>query len=234
MTVSATTAAADYASINVAKTTSASSSSSSTSTSSASATLTSNYNTFLTLLTTQLQNQDPTQPMDSATFTQQLVEYSQVEQQIDTNTNLATLISQGLSNESASAVNVIGKNVEVQGTQVGLTDGAATMGYTLPSSAASATVTVTNSSGTVLQTITGGTASGSNTVSWDGTNSSGTQLADGTYNFSVTALDSSGKTITPTNTFSSGTVNSITSNSSGVELNVGPLTTTFSSIISVS
>ena len=59
--------------------------------------LSSNFSTFLTLLTTQLKNQDPTAPMDSNQFTQQLVQFSQVEQQIDTNTNLKTLITPGHS-----------------------------------------------------------------------------------------------------------------------------------------
>ena len=63
--------------------------------------LSGNFSTFLTLLTTQLKNQDPTSPMDSSTFTQQLVEYSQVEQQIDSNTNLKTLITQGQSQSGA-------------------------------------------------------------------------------------------------------------------------------------
>lgn len=63
--------------------------------------LSGNFNTFLTLLTSQLKNQDPTSPMDTNTFTQQLVEYSQVEQQIDSNTNLKTLITQGQSQSGA-------------------------------------------------------------------------------------------------------------------------------------
>ena len=65
--------------------------------------LSGNFSTFLTLLTTQLKNQDPTSPMDSNAFTQQLVMYSQVEQQIDTNSNLKTLISQGTSNAAAAS-----------------------------------------------------------------------------------------------------------------------------------
>src|ERR1700759_4600158 len=75
--------------------------------------LSGNFSTFLTLLTTQLKNQDPTSPMDSNAFTQQLVMYSQVEQQIDTNTNLKTLISQGTTSASAMAATYLGKNVSV-------------------------------------------------------------------------------------------------------------------------
>src|ERR1700734_3492026 len=73
--------------------------------------LSGNFDTFLQLLTTQLQNQDPLDPMDSNQFTQQLVEFSQVEQQINTNTNLQTLITQGTTNASAITTSYLGKNV---------------------------------------------------------------------------------------------------------------------------
>src|ERR1700722_1542576 len=91
--------------------------------------LSGNFDTFLTLLTTQLKNQDPTSPMDSSTFTQQLVEYSQVEQQINTNTNLQTLITQGQSNGSAMATSYLGKNVTVTGGAGALSQGTANWTY---------------------------------------------------------------------------------------------------------
>src|SRR6516164_3751096 len=75
--------------------------------------LSGNFSTFLTLLTTQLKNQDPTSPMDSNQFTQQLVMYSQVEQQIDSNNNLKTLISQGTSNAAAMTTGYLGKKVSI-------------------------------------------------------------------------------------------------------------------------
>src|SRR5260221_8779313 len=75
--------------------------------------LSGNFSTFLTLLTTQLKNQDPTSPMDSNAFTQQLVMYSQVEQQIDSNTNLKTLISQGSSSAAAVTTGYLGKKVSI-------------------------------------------------------------------------------------------------------------------------
>src|SRR5579871_5565125 len=75
--------------------------------------LSSNFSTFLTLLTTQLKNQDPTSPMDSNQFTQQLVEFSQVEQQINTNSNLNTLITQGQTQIGAYATSYLGKSVSI-------------------------------------------------------------------------------------------------------------------------
>src|SRR5579864_9548824 len=82
-----------------------------TSTQDAMSQLSGNFSTFLTLLTTQLKNQDPTSPMDSNEFTQQLVEFSQVEQQINTNTNLNTLITQGQSQIGSYATSYLGKSV---------------------------------------------------------------------------------------------------------------------------
>src|SRR5450755_1387621 len=82
--------------------------------------LSGNFSTFLTLLTTQLKNQDPTSPMDSSTFTQQLVQYSQVEQQIDTNTNLKTLITQGQTQAGVNASSYLGKTVTVTNGKSGL------------------------------------------------------------------------------------------------------------------
>src|SRR6201992_1413111 len=84
-----------------------------TSTPDAMSQLSGNFSTFLTLLTSQLKNQDPTSPMDSNQFTQQLVEFSQVEQQINTNTNLQTLITQGQSNGTAMTTGYLGKTVTV-------------------------------------------------------------------------------------------------------------------------
>src|SRR5579872_4398386 len=93
--------------------------------------LSSNFSTFLTLLTTQLKNQDPTSPMDSNQFTQQLVEFSQVEQQINTNSNLNTLITQGQTQIGAYATSYLGKTVSVTNGNAALSNGSATWTYNL-------------------------------------------------------------------------------------------------------
>ena len=94
---------------------------------------TSNFNTFLTLLTTQLKNQDPLSPMDTDQFTNQLVMFSQVEQQIKTNSQLGTLISDGASSEAISALPMVGRTIEYNGNQAILQNGQASFSYTLPS-----------------------------------------------------------------------------------------------------
>ena len=191
--------------------------------------LSGNMNTFLTLLTTQLQNQDPLSPMDSTQFTQQLVEYSQVEQQINTNTNLQSLISLQQSGAGAAAVGYLGKDVTVTNGQAALTNGTASWNYTLGSSASSTALTVTNSSGQVVYTGTGSTSSGSNTFSWNGEDSSGNQLPDGTYTLAVNSVASDGSTVTST-VSSSGTVSEINLSGTTPQLMIGSLAVPLSQV----
>jgi flagellar basal-body rod modification protein FlgD len=84
-----------------------------------------NFDTFLTLLVAQLQNQDPLEPTDTEQFVQQLVQFSQVEQQIDTNTSLERMLEFQTANQAASAINYIGSTVEAIGNIVPLQNGKA-------------------------------------------------------------------------------------------------------------
>ena len=90
----------------------------------AAASLSENYTMFLTLLTTQLKNQNPLDPMKSETFTQQLVQMSSVEQSIQTNKNLETLISASAFQAANTAVDITSSNpvITVNGTQVKYSD----------------------------------------------------------------------------------------------------------------
>src|ERR1044071_6825509 len=106
--------------------------------------LSSNFSTFLTLLTTQLKNQDPTSPMDSNAFTQQMVMYSQVEQQINTNTNLKSLISQGASNATAMTTGYLGKKVSIANGNAALTGGNASWTYNLSGPATATQLTISD------------------------------------------------------------------------------------------
>lgn len=182
--------------------------------------LSGNMNTFLTLLTTQLQHQDPLSPMDSTQFTQQLVEYSQVEQQINTNSNLQNLISLQQAGAGAASVGYLGKNVTVTNGNAALTSGSATWNYTLSAKAATTTLTVTNASGQTVYTGPGATASGSNTFTWNGQDNNGNQQADGTYTLAVKSTDANGNAIAPTVT-STGTVNEINLSGSSPQLMIG-------------
>jgi flagellar basal-body rod modification protein FlgD len=158
--------------------------------------LSGNFNTFLTLLTSQLKNQDPTSPMDSSTFTQQLVMYSQVEQQINTNTNLQNLITQGTTNLGAYATSYLGKAVSITNGNASLAGGTANWTYNLDTTASSNTLTVTDANSKVVYSGNGETGTGVHQFSWNGKDNNGNQLDDGTYTLTVTAkaLDGSGVT----------------------------------------
>src|ERR1700759_4612169 len=138
--------------------------------------LSGNFDTFLTLLTTQLQNQDPLSPMDSTQFTQQLVEFSQVEQQINTNDNLQTLINQGTSAAGTNAVSYLGKAVTVTNGNAPLTGGTAAWTYNLGTASTQTTLTVTDANGNVVYSAPGATAAGNTAFTWNGQNAQGTQL----------------------------------------------------------
>jgi flagellar basal-body rod modification protein FlgD len=210
-------------------TTQTSTANSSSSTSNAMSQLSGNLNTFLTLLTTQLQNQDPLSPMDSTQFTQQLVEYSQVEQQINTNTNLQSLISLQQSGAGAAAVGYLGKEVTVTNGSAALTNGEATWNYTLGTSAASTTLTVTNASGQTVYTGSGSTSSGSSTFNWNGEDNNGNQLPDGTYTLAVSATASDGSAVT-TSVSSTGVVSEINLSGTTPQLMIGNMAVPLSSV----
>jgi len=206
----------------------ASSGASATTANSAMNQLSGNFDTFLQLLTTQLQNQDPLDPMDSNQFTQQLVEFSQVEQQINTNTNLQTLITQGQSQSGAYATGYLGKVVTVSGGEGALTNGQAQWTYNLAAAATSTTLSVTNANGQVVYSGAGQTAAGSNTFTWNGEDLNGNQQPDGTYTLAVNA--SNAGTAVTTTVSSSGTVSEVNMTGGTPQLVIGAMQVPLTSI----
>jgi flagellar basal-body rod modification protein FlgD len=169
--------------------------------------------------------------MDTSQFTQQLVEYSQVEQQIDTNSSLQTLISQGTSQSAAYATGYLGKTVTVNGGEGSLSNGHAQWTYNLATVATSTTLSITDAKGNVVYTGSGPTAAGDNTVTWDGVDNAGNQLPDGTYTLAVKA-SAGGQTVTSTVT-SVGTVNEIDMSNGAPQLLIGSMEVPLSSISTV-
>src|SRR5579863_6368314 len=134
-----------------------------------SALLSQNFNTFLTLLTTQLQNQDPLSPLDTNQFTQQLVSFSEVEQQINTNTNLQSLISLQQTSQALSALPLVGQTIQYNNATAPLSNGQASFGYTLPANVNQATLVVTDSNGqTQFVESAPSTAAGPQNFVWNG------------------------------------------------------------------
>ena len=183
-------------------------------------TLAGNYDTFLQLLTTQLQNQDPLDPIDTNQFTQQLVEFASVEQQVNMNTNLQTLISLQQTSSATAALQFLGANVTVNGTNAGLSNATSTAAtWTLNSPApATANVTVTSSTGQTAYTSTISLNSGPQTFTWNGKGNNGVTWPDGTYTLSVIATGANNQPVSVT-TQVQGVV-------TGVNISASPATVT--------
>lgn len=161
--------------------------------------LSDNYDTFLVLLTAQLQNQDPLAPMDSTQFTQQLVQFSQVEQQIRTNEQLQGLVSHFQAASAGAALSYLGRDAIIEANETYLVGGQANWAYRLPQSATSLTIDVKDAHGRVVYTTTASPRTqGEHLFSWDGVQSNGATAPNGVYRISVTATDAAGERITPT------------------------------------
>jgi flagellar basal-body rod modification protein FlgD len=189
-------------------TSSSSSSSSSSLGSSTGATLAGNFQTFLTLLTTQLQNQNPLDPLDTNQFTQQLVQFAGVEQQLKTNDSLSQLVTLQQTTQATQALGFVGKTAVVDGNTTALSNSSATWELNIPSSSA-VTVTIANSKGQTVFTGNYSASAGNNQpFTWNGQGSDGTQWPDGLYTMTATAADSSGNPVA-ISTQVGGTVSSV-------------------------
>jgi len=178
--------------------TSSTSTTSSTSKSASSlATLSEDLDNFLTILTTQLQYQDPLSPMDTTEFTNQLVQFANVEQAIQQNKNLESLIQLQETDIMVGAVSYIGKEVEVTGQTAKLEDGSAEFIYTLPEDAAAAIVAIFDANGTQVYYGKAETSAGTHTFVWYGVGTKGETLAEGNYTIQIAAADEDGEQITP-------------------------------------
>jgi flagellar basal-body rod modification protein FlgD len=157
-------------------------------------TLASNFQTFLTLLTTQLKNQNPLDPLDTNQFTQQLVQFAQVEQQLKQNEQLETLVAIEKTAQATTALAFVGQTVAVDGQTATLKNSSATWSFQVPKPI-TATVTIKSSTG---QTVYSGgftMNAGLQSFSWDGRDNSGTLWPDGNYTMSITGKDASGQTV---------------------------------------
>jgi flagellar basal-body rod modification protein FlgD len=192
------TAAAGVASPVVSGTTPLPTSSSSGSpslSSTAGTTLAGNFQTFLTLLTTQLQNQNPLSPLDTNQFTQQLVQFASVEQQLKTNDQLTSLVSLQKTAQSTQALTFVGKTAVVDGNTNTLTKATATWRLGVPTNS-NMNVTISNSVGQTVFSGNFSVSAGDNQAfTWDGKGNDGAQFPDGNYTLTATAVDSAGNSV---------------------------------------
>ncbi len=161
----------------------------------AAADLADNFDTFLTLLTEQLQNQDPLNPMDSQQFVSQLVEFSSVEQQISSNQALESLLALQSADARMSATEFVGRNVTVSTPNQALANGQASWNYSLPRGAETSELMITDERGAVVATLPGEIAAGEHDLSWDGRTNSGSMAPDGVYTLNVVARDADGAAV---------------------------------------
>jgi flagellar basal-body rod modification protein FlgD len=158
--------------------------------------LATNFDTFLTLLTTQLKNQDPLSPMDSTQFTQQLTQMTGVEQQLLTNDLLTKLVSNTGSGVS-TAVSLIGKEVRADSNVAALKGGKAEWSYSLARDASDVKLEIVDSKGRTVRTIAGtDNKAGEHKLVWDGKATGGGDLEDGVYTLKITAKDTQGSAVT--------------------------------------
>lgn len=191
-------------------------------------TIAGNFQTFLQLLTTQLKNQNPLDPLDTNQFTQQLVQFAQVEQQLRSNDQLATLVSLQKNTQTTAALGFVGQNVVVDGATAQLANGKATWSFISPKPA-NATITIKDSIGQVAYTGSYGLQTGPQNFEWDGKGNNGVQWPPGAYTISITSKDANGQAVA-ISTEVQGTVDSVDLTQTNPLLSIGGQTYTLEKI----
>jgi flagellar basal-body rod modification protein FlgD len=181
-----------------------------------------NFDSFLLLLTTQLKNQSPLDPLDTNQFTQQLVQFASVEQQLKSNDTLSALLTSAKSSTASNAANFVGLQITADGATSRLSEGKAEWTLNPARNAAQATITIRDKAGSVVATQTKGLAAGAQSFSWDGRTSTGTLAPDGDYTIAVTARDAAGQAVTVKSEIA-GRVSSVDLSGDGPVLLVGNL-----------
>lgn len=190
-----------------------------------------NFDQFLTLLTTQLKNQSPLDPMDTNQFTAQLVQFAGVEQQLKTNETLGSLLSLTSASTATNAVGFIGSIITTDGATTRLADNKAEWKVNMPQ-AGSATITIKNENGDVVFTQSKTLSAGDQTYSWDGTTSVGSKAPDGQYTITIDAMNTAGEPITA-KTQISGVVDGVDFSGSIPMLKIGSISVPLDQVKSV-
>ena len=159
-----------------------------------SGTIAATFDQFLTLLTTQLQNQNPLDPLDTNQFTQQLVQFAGVEQQLRTNTQLESLVTQGKAQTVPVAASFVGMTITADGATATLANGQANWSIKSPA-AGTATFTLTDTNNKTVYTETRKITAGAQGFQWNGRDANKVALPAGTYRLSIDAKDGSGRPI---------------------------------------
>ncbi len=177
--------------------------------------LSKDFDTFLQLLTTQLQNQDPLKPMDPTEFVSQLTQFSELEQAVEQSGSLEDIKALLGAQSSFSEVALLGQEVEALTQSVTKAGGPVTVGVQMTQPTNGAVVEIVNPAGNVVATLP--VASGATSVEWDGRKTAGGMAADGTYGVRVVAGPTDDR-VEVGNAVLRGTVSEIRMNGNGTEL----------------
>jgi flagellar basal-body rod modification protein FlgD len=203
----------------------------SSSTSNPAARIADNFDQFLQLLTTQLKNQSPLDPLDTNQFTQQLVQFASVEQQIKTNDNLTSLLTANKTANLTNALGFVGANVTADGTTTALQNGKATWQINAPKTG-TATITIKDKSGNEVYAAQKVITAGDQSFVWDGRTTSGTNAPAGQYTIVVAARDAAGQAMSIKSEIT-GTVDNVDVTSEVPVLKIGDIGVPMTSVKSI-
>lgn len=213
-------AAAKAAKTNAIAANSSASAASASSSSTGLSSIADNFNSFLTMLTTQLKNQDPSAPTNADQFTSEIATFAGVQQQVNTNTNLNQLISITQSGQVVSGSSLVGQQASATSAQMPLQSGKGNIDFQT-AAAEPVAIAVTDSSGNVVRSVQQMSSAGSNSWSWDGKDNSGNTMPDGAYGVAVETQDANGNPLAVPFTVK-GTITAVSKAASGdVMLNMG-------------
>ncbi len=224
----ASAAAAQAVAANASSATASAASTTSSSASNPLTSLSSNFKDFLNMLMTQLQNQDPTSPMNTNQFTTELVQFTGVEQQINTNGSLTKLIQLTQGDEMLQASSIVGKKVDVNTNQLPLQNGSGTLTFPAPA-AEPVSIAVYNAAGQQVNNISLQATQGANTWTWNGQTSAGTTAPDGAYTVAIFG-GVNGSTPTAVPFTVQGTVTGVSAQTGAVDLQMGGVSTSMGNI----
>ena len=188
-----------------------------------------NFQDFLLLLTTQLKNQSPLDPLDTNQFTQQLVQFAGVEQQLKSNDTLTSILTAMKATSTANAASYVGLEVTADGSSASLSNGAASWTVNAAKAATKATVTLKDSAGKTVLTRATVLQAGSQAFRWNGKDATGAVLPDGQYSLSVSATDASGQAVA-VSTDITGIVSGVDVSGASPVLTIGSSTVPLASI----
>jgi len=189
---------------------------------------------FLKLFTTQMEYQDPLQPMDNFEMATQLAQFNTVDALTTMNNTLNQLMTDETTSNNLQASSLIGKEIETKGNNLSIQQGEVSAASYQLSQPANVTIQISDSSGNVVRQINAGYMDTSmQTIGWDGKDQQGTALPDGIYIIQVSATDQSGKAVSAT-TYQTGTVDGVSFQNGAAVYQVGGTNFNFSDILAIS